>query len=63
MLTKKQALALFREDYLPAIRKLYEQDGRVDTDARRQEWSNFTDALAKEGQITRWQDEHWTNPF
>ncbi len=63
MMTKKQVLADFRECNLPAIRKAYEQDGRVDAIARREEWNNHVDALAKDRVITRWQADNWSNPF
>lgn len=61
--TKREALAQFREHALPAVRAQYEQDGRVDRVARAEAWSNWTDALCKDRQITRYQDSHWTNPF
>ncbi len=62
-LTKKQALRIFREHDLPTIRKLYEQNGRVDLPARREGWNNFVDHLQKDGQITSKQAETWDNPF
>lgn len=55
-LTKAQAIQQFRELYNGAI-------PREDVIARREEWSNFTDSLCKDGLITEYQDRTWTNPF
>lgn len=62
-LTKKQVLADFRENVLPAIRSMYEQDGRVDAIARREEWNNYVDMLARDGVITQKQADNWDNPY
>jgi folate-dependent tRNA-U54 methylase TrmFO/GidA len=62
-MTKREALDIFREFELPAIRQRYEKDGRVDHPARREGWNNYTDALCKAGQITMRQYETWGNPF
>ena len=61
-LTKKQVEQMFRENVLPEIRAMYEQDGRRDAIARREAWNNFTDALCKDRQITLRQYENWTHP-
>ena len=61
-LTKKQVEAMFREDILPMIKAMYEQDGRRDVIARCEAWNNFTDALCKDRQITLQQYETWTHP-
>lgn len=62
-MTKKQVLDLFKRDVLPYIKKQYEKDGCVDRPARAEGWNNYVDALSKEGAVTRWQAENWTNPF
>jgi hypothetical protein len=62
-MSKAEALADFRENVLPYIRKEYEQDRRVDGPARREAWNNYTDALQKDGLITRYQCDTWDNPF
>jgi hypothetical protein len=61
MLTKKQALADFRETVQPTIPKL--PNGRLDTIWLREAWNNYTDALQKERKITRHQCDTWDNPF
>ncbi len=63
MLTKEQALKEFKEHVLPGIRSKYEQDGRVDHTARREDWNNFTDYLREDKRISNWAYENWTNPF
>ena len=60
MMTKKQAIAEFRETYAPAVRAKY---GRGDAVAMREEWSMFTDMLCRDRLITRRQCDAWTNPF
>lgn len=60
-MSKVEALRIFKEEYLPAIRKL-EKNG-VDSVMRREEWNNFTDSLCKDRQITQKQYDSWTNPF
>lgn len=62
-MTKKEALAEFKENIMPVIRERYEQDGVPDGPARCEAWNNFTDALQKDGRITRYQCDNWTNPF
>ena len=61
--TKREALALFRAEVLPAVRAQYEQDGRVDRVARAEAWNNWTDALCKDRVITTRQYETWDNPY
>lgn len=59
-MTKKEALAEFRESVLPAVVKRYGKDDKI---AIREEWSNWTDGLCKDRQITMKQYESWSNPF
>lgn len=59
-MTKKQALAEFREYVLPMVVREY---GRRDRVAVSEAWCNFTDSLCKDRRITRHQDETWTNQF
>ncbi len=61
-MTKKQAVAEYRETVLPAVRQQYERDGRIDKPARAEAWNNFTDYLCKSGQITMRQYETWGHP-
>lgn len=65
-MTKKQALEEFREFMMPLIKKQEKEwsgKARVDEAFRREEWNNFTDALCKNGRITKHQYESWDNPF
>ena len=62
-LTKKEALADFKENILPFIKKRYEQDGRIDYPARREAWNNYTDSLCKDGKITPKQYATWAYPW
>lgn len=70
MMTKNEALQGFREVYLPEIRKTERKNAGdtprrsyVDEVMRREEWNNYVDSLQKDGQVTRWQADNWTNPF
>ena len=38
------------------------RSGSPDLPLRREEWSNYTDALCKDGQISDWQYENWSQP-
>ena len=60
MMTKQEALRLFRQEIAPLVREKY---GRNDIVAMREEWNNYTDALCKDGEITLKQYESWTGPF
>lgn len=62
-LSKASVLTMFRKQELPHVRAAYERDGRVDRVARAEAWSNYTDALCKDGMITLKQYESWSNPF
>lgn len=61
-MTREEAVQLYREHILPAVKKRYEPDGRIDKPARAEAWNNFTDALCKDGQITMKQYETWGHP-
>ena len=63
-LTKAQALADFKETYMPLIRQQEADWGNgVDSCLRTEEWNNYTDHLAKDRQITQHQYNTWTSPF
>jgi len=55
-MTKKEALAEFREDVLPSVPK-------GDKVWLCEAWNNFTDFLCKDGRITQKQYDTWVNPF
>jgi len=57
-LTKVQVLESFTycyDDLKAAVKK--------DTIAVAEEWSNYTDMLHRDGEITDWQVNNWANPF
>ena len=62
VMTRDEATQQFEEFVLPYILETYEQDGRPDWAARREEWNNWTDGLCKEGIISDWQYNNWTHP-
>ena len=64
-MTKREALAYFKANILPGVDQKYPPDhrGRPDVSARREAWNEYTDGLCKDGEITRHQDETWSNPF
>jgi|LFRM01.1.fsa_nt_gb hypothetical protein len=61
-LTRKEILAMFKEEVLPYIKEQYEKDGKVDRIARREAFNNFTDSLFKDGMITEKTYNEY-NPF
>jgi hypothetical protein len=61
-LTRKEILAMFKEEILPYIKEQYEKDGRVDRIARREAFNDFTDSLFKDGMITEKTYNEY-NPF
>jgi len=54
--TKKQALEEFKQYYLEGIPKW-------DKIAKREAWNNYTDMLCKNGYISNYQYNNWTNPY
>ena len=58
----KDAVEYFNCDILSSVEKQYEQDGIPDWPARRETWNNWTDSLCKDGQISDWQYENWSQP-
>ncbi len=62
-MTKAEALADFKENILPEIKKTEAKYGNFDRVMRAEEWGIYTDSLCKDKQITLKQYESWTNPF
>jgi hypothetical protein len=62
-LTKKQVMELFRREVLPAVRRKFETDGKVDRLARSEEWNNYTDYLRKSDKISEKAYDTWDCPF
>lgn len=59
-MTKKEAVASFREVVLPIVVKTY---GKNDKVAISEAWNDWTDVLCKNGEISSRQYETWTGPF
>lgn len=55
-LNKKEALSQFREEILPNLPK-------DDKPCIQEQWNNYTDILHKEGKISEYQYNNWSNPF
>jgi hypothetical protein len=60
VMTWKVACDAFEGGIIPFITESYERDGIPDWPARREEWNNWTDALCKDGEISDWQYENWS---
>ena len=63
--TREQAIATFMECYAPVIVQEEQKNGYskyADLPMRRESWNNYTDALCKDGQISDWQYENWSQP-
>ena len=56
------ACETFTTEILPMIQEAHEQDGQPDWPARREAWNNWTDSLARDGQISDWQVHNWGHP-
>jgi hypothetical protein len=57
-----EAIEQFEAWVLPVVIETYEQDGVIDIVARCEEWNNWTDMLCKDGDISDWQYENWSQP-
>lgn len=62
----EDAVRIFERDFLPSIRQTEKRNngGRawVDSCMRREAWNNWTDSLCKDGRISDWQYENWSQP-
>jgi hypothetical protein len=47
-----EIVELWVEEQLPMVKETYEQDGQIDTSARRESFNNWTDQLCKDGRIS-----------
>jgi len=63
IMTKKRVQKEFEDSVLPFIKDTFENDGKVDHNARAQAWNDFTDSLCKDGTITQNQYSTWSNPY
>ena len=59
--TKKEVVAQFRELWADTV--ALEPHWRGDSIAKRCAFNDYTDALCKDGIITTYQYENWSNPF
>lgn len=62
MITKKQFESHFKKEYLPAIKEIYEEDGRIDYPARREAWNNLIDMLVENRELPG-KAIDWTCPW
>jgi hypothetical protein len=60
VMTHAEAVEHFDECVLPWVIEQYEQDGVPDLPARREAWNDWTDGLCKDGEISDWQYENWS---
>jgi hypothetical protein len=58
----KDAVDCFNSEILPMIQKTYEKDGIPDRPARSEAWNDWTDSLCKDGEISDWQYDNWSQP-
>jgi hypothetical protein len=58
----QDAVEEFKSLIMPLVQRTYEKDGHVDRPARREAWNNWTDSLCKDGIISDWQYENWSQP-
>ena len=61
VMTREQAIEDFKEHILPAVIEKFEWNG-FDEVARYQAWTNYTDHLREDRQISDWQYENWSQP-
>ena len=59
--TKKEVVAQFRELWAETVAN--EPSWRGDSIAKRTAFNDYTDSLCKDGIITTYQYENWSNPF
>ena len=65
VITWKQAVSDFEECYMPGIIQKEQENGftrYADLPMRREAWNNYTDFLCKNGEISDWQYENWSQP-
>ena len=63
---RKIGARMLKADVLAVCREAFKDDPdcfRGDAIAKREYFNNYTDALCKDGFISRHQYETWTNPF
>ena len=59
--TKKEVVAQFRELWADTVAN--DPSWRGDSIAKRTAFNDYTDSLCKDGIITTYQYENWSNPF
>ena len=61
VMTREQAIESFTEHILPAVIEKFEWNG-FDEVARYQAWTDYTDSLREDKQISDWQYSNWETP-
>jgi len=63
VMTHAQAVDYFENEIMPELRIIEaRQDGNPDWPLRCETWNNWTDSLCKDGEISDWQYENWSQP-
>jgi|TARA_R110002012_G_scaffold319289_1_gene539311 hypothetical protein len=62
VMKRDEAIKSFEETYMPVINAREKVNGKKDMPRRRQLWNDFCDSLNKNGLISDWQAENWSQP-
>ena len=62
VMKREEAIKSFEQTYMPVINAREKVNGKRDMSRRRQLWNDFCDSLNKNGLISDWQAENWTQP-
>ena len=62
VLKRDEAIKDFEATYMPIILAREKVNGKRDMSRRRQLWNDFFDSLNKNGLISDWQAENWSQP-
>ena len=62
VLKRDEAIKDFEATYMPIILAREKVNGKRDMPRRRQLWNDFCDSLNKNGLISDWQADNWTQP-
>ena len=62
VITRDEAIENWLNYEFQFVRHQFERDGVPDYPARSESFSNYADALCKNGEISEWQYMNWTHP-
>ena len=62
VMKRDEAIKDFEVTYVPVILAREKVNGKRDMPLRRQLWNDFYDSLNKNGLISDWQADNWTQP-